>query len=176
MPPTVYQASLRRTVLLALASLAFVAGSVWLLASHRSIKAEIAGAAGVLFFGLAAVVVIYRLVRRRPELVITDGGFAHRTWGRVAWSQVRAVGIREVRVRNATQPMIEVVLHDAEAHVAGAPVATRTLMRANQRAGFAPINISAVTLPVPLTEVLAEMRRHHPPLVVTTGFGGASGW
>jgi hypothetical protein len=172
MPPTVYQSSLRRTVLLALAALGFVAASVWLLASHRSIRAEVAGAVGLPFFALAAAALIYRLIRRRPELVITDDGFAHRTWGRVAWSDVRAVGIREIRVRNTSRRMIEVVLHDPDAHVSAAPVAARTLMRVNQRAGYRPINLSAVTLPVPLTDVLAAMKRHQPNLVVATGDQG----
>lgn len=174
MPPTVYQSSLRRTVLLALAALGFVAASVWLLASHRSMRAEVAGGAGVLFFALGAAVLIYRLIRRRPELVITDDGFTHRTWGRVAWSDVQAVGIREIRVRNTSQRMIEVVLHDPDAHVNAAPVATRTLMRVNQRAGYSPINISAVTLPDPLTDVVAAMKRHQPNLVVATGDRGIS--
>ncbi len=69
MPPTVYQASLRRTVLLALAALGFVAVSVWLLLSRRGIRMDIAGAAGLMFFGLAAAAPVYRLIRRRePDL------------------------------------------------------------------------------------------------------------
>jgi hypothetical protein len=166
MPPTVYQPSLRRTVLLALASLGLTAGSAWLLVIHSSLKAELFGAVGVAFFGLGAVVLTYRVLRRGPELVITDEGLDHRSWGRVAWSQIRAVGIREISVRNTKQRMIEVVLHDPDAHVRAAPLASRALMRANQHAGFSPVNISAVTLGVPLTEVLAAMIRHRPDLVV----------
>src|SRR5258708_7702021 len=129
MAPTVYQAPLRRAVLLTLAALGFVAACAWLLVSHRNnIRADIAGVVGVPFFGLAAATLIYRLIRRRPELVINDEGFAHRTWGRVAWSEIRAVGIREIKVRTSTQRMIEVVLHDPDRHVVGAPMAARTLM------------------------------------------------
>ncbi|MER7284076.1 STM3941 family protein [Dactylosporangium sp. NPDC000244] len=167
MPATVYQASLRRTVLLALGALGFVAISAWLLATHQSIVAEITGAVGVPFFSLAAATLIYRLIRRGPELVITDEGFAYRTWGSVAWSEVRAVRIREIKVRGTTQRMIEVVLRDPDAYVDGAPVAARMLMRANRRAGFSPINISAVILPVSLHDVLAAMKRHQPNLIIS---------
>src|SRR5262245_4617463 len=145
MPPTVYQSSLRRTAMLAFAALGMAAASAWVLASHSSPRAEIAGGVGVPLFGLAAATLIYRLVRRRPELVMTDECLVRRTWGRVAWSEIRAVGIREIAVRGATQRMIEVIPHDPDAHVVRAPVASRMLMRANQRAGYSPINISAVT-------------------------------
>jgi hypothetical protein len=168
MPPTVYQAPLRRFALLTLAALGFVAVGAWLLVSHRNnIRADIAGVLSVAFFGPGAVMLIYRLIRRRPELVIDDDGFAYRTWGRVAWSEIRAVGIREVKVRTSTQRFIEVLLHDPDRHVVGAPVTARTLMWVNQRAGFSPLNISAVSVPVPLVDVLAAMKRHHPNLVVT---------
>ncbi|WP_426502967.1 STM3941 family protein [Dactylosporangium sp. McL0621] len=166
MPATVYQAPLRRTALLTLGAIGFVAASIWLLVTHQSVRADITGAVGVLFFGWAGAVSSARLIRRKPELVITDEGLSHRTWGRVSWSEVRAVAISQVMVRNTRQQMIEVVLHDPDGYVKRASPAARTLMRANRRFGFSPINLSAVVLPVPLTDVLAAMKRHRPDLVV----------
>lgn len=75
MPATVCHAPRRRTMRLALAALGFVAVSAWMLAIHPNLRVDVAGALGVLLFGPAAVVSIYRLVRRMPKLPITDEGF-----------------------------------------------------------------------------------------------------
>jgi hypothetical protein len=169
MAPTVYQISYRRLLLLLVGSVALVAACVWALATSQGLRGEVAGVVGVPFFGLCTAAIGYRLVRCRPELVVDDQGIAHRTWGRVGWSEVQSVGVREVRVRTVTQRFIEVVLWDIEAHVRRAPLATRLLMRANLESGYSQFSISARVLGVPLTDVLAAMKRHHPDLRLVEG-------
>jgi hypothetical protein len=169
MAPTVYQMSYRRLLLFLLGAVALLAACVWTLTSSHSLRGGFAGIVGVPFFGLCTIAMIYRLVRRRPELVIDDEGITHRTWGRVGWSEVQAVGVREIRVRSVTQRFIEIILWDVEAHVRRAPRTARMLMRANLESGYSQFSISARVLGVPLTDVLAAMKRHYPDLRLATG-------
>ncbi|WP_258053335.1 STM3941 family protein [Streptomyces sp. Ru72] len=161
---TTYPSSLRRTSLTAFGSLAFVALGVWLLIDHATLKGVLAGAAAVLFFGLCACVAIGRLLRRRPELVLTGEGLTHVMLGSIRWTEIAEVTVREIRVRSTSQRVIELVLNDPDAYLARAPRTARIAGKANLRFGYSPATISATTLPVDLDEVVAAMRRHHPEL------------
>jgi hypothetical protein len=163
-PRTAYPSSIRRTALVALGSIVFVVLCAWALLGHSSIKAVLAGAVGVPFFGLCAAVAIGRLVRRRPELVITGEGVTHAMLGSISWTEIAAVGIREIKVSSRPQRMIELILHDPGAYLARAPRMARITGKANLRLGYSPATISATTLPVGVDEVLAAMRHHHPEL------------
>jgi len=165
-PETTFPSSIGRTSLAALGSIVFVALGVWLLIEHATLKATLGGAAAVLFFGLCACLTIGRLLRRRPELVLTAEGLTHVMLGSIGWSQIAAVGIREIKVRTGSQRVIELVLHDPAAYLARAPRMARIAGRANLRLGYSPATISAITLPVGLDEVVAAMRRHHPGLTI----------
>ncbi|MFJ3310025.1 STM3941 family protein [Streptomyces sp. NPDC086549] len=163
---TTYPTSIRRTLLVALGSAVFVALGTWMLIDHSTPKATVGGAAAVLFFGLCGCVALARIVRRRPELVLTGDGLTHVMLGPIAWTEIAAVGIREVNVRSSSQRMIELILHDPGAYLARAPRFARISGKANLRLGYSPANISATTLPVSLDEVLEAMRRHHPQLTI----------
>lgn len=166
LPPTAIPASVRRVSLMLIGSIAFVAAGVGFLIVHTSLKADIAGAVAVPFFGFCAVLLAARLIKRTPELVITNEGLSHRSCGTVSWEQISHVAIRTIRVRTTSQRMIEVVLHDPSAYLATAPRLARVTANANMRMGYSPYNISANTMPASLEQVLAEMTRHHPSLRV----------
>ncbi|MGW5610785.1 STM3941 family protein [Streptomyces sp. NPDC003753] len=161
---TTYPSSLRRTSLVAFGSLAFVALGVWLLIDHATLKGVLAGAAAVPFFGLCACVAIGRLLRRRPELVLTGEGLRHVMLGSIRWTEIAEVTVREIKVRSTSQRVIELALNDPDAYLARAPRTARIAGKTNLRFGYSPATISATTLPVDLDEVVAAMRRHHPEL------------
>ncbi|WP_006608149.1 STM3941 family protein [Streptomyces auratus] len=169
--PTTYLPSMRRTLLMALGSIALVAGSVLLLIEHASLshgalKGEVVGVLGVLFFGTCACVAVDRLLRRRPELVLSSEGLMHVVLGSIAWTEIAEVGIREIKVRFRSERVIELVLHDPAAYLARAPRTARIAGAVTRRMGYSPAMISVGTLPVGLDEVLAAMRRHHPELAI----------
>ncbi|MFJ3233874.1 STM3941 family protein [Streptomyces sp. NPDC086787] len=153
-------------LLVTLGSAAFVAMGCWMLLAGDSVKATLVGAAAVLFFGLCGSISLGRLMRRGPELVLTDDGLTHVMLGPIAWTDLAGVGIREIHVRSTSQQVIELVFHDPAAYLAQAPRMARVAGRANLRLGCSPANIAATTLPVSLGEVLAAMRHHHPELTV----------
>jgi hypothetical protein len=125
------------------------------------IKALIVGPIGVVFFGGGAVFYAARLVRRAPELTVTDEGFVHRTWGRIEWSQVEAVIFRNIKVRGHVQPYIEAVLFDPDPVIARRPRTVRILAATNGKVGFAPVSISTTALAASTEEVLNAMKQHH---------------
>ncbi|MFE0510313.1 STM3941 family protein [Streptomyces sp. NPDC058964] len=163
---TTYPPSVRRALLVALGSAVFVALGIWMLIGHSTLKATLTGAVAVPFFGLCGCVAIGRLARRRPELELTGDGLTHAMLGPIAWAEIAAVGIREIKVRSSSQRVIELVLHDPGAYLARAPRFARIAGKANLRLGYSPATIAATTLPVGVDEVLEAMRRHHPSLTV----------
>ena len=163
-PETSYPSSVRRTALMLLASIAFVAAGVWMLILHTSIRTDVAGVVAVPFFGLGVIMMAGRLVRGTPELVISGAGIVHVRFGSIPWSQVNYVTVRHVKTRASTQRFIELVLHDPSGYLAQAPRAARIQAAANRPFGYGPVQISAHTLPVELDEVLATMHRYNPQL------------
>lgn len=163
-PETSYPSSVRRTALMLLGSVAFVAAGVWMLIVHSSIKMDVGGAVAVPFFGLGVIAFANRLVRRTPELVISSAGIVHFRFGSIPWSEVDHVTVRHVNTRASTQRFIELVLRDPAGYLAQAPRSARMQAAANRPFGYGPVQISTNTLPVTLEEVLAAMHRHNPQL------------
>ncbi|MER6571631.1 STM3941 family protein, partial [Streptomyces sp. NPDC001093] len=118
LPPTVYPLAKGRVWAMLAGSVVFVAVGIVLLVAHSTVKMTVAGALAVLFFGFCAVLIIQRLLRDRPELVLDDAGVDHVRLGRFGWEEIAAVRIREQRVRNTSQRFIELVLHDPDAYLA----------------------------------------------------------
>ena len=164
--PTVYPLAKRRVWAMLAGSLVFVALGIFFLATHSSVKMTVAGALAVPFFGLCAVLIVQRLLRDRPELVLDDAGVEHVRLGRFGWDEIAAVRIREQHVRNTSQRFIELVLHDPEAYLARASKLVRSTASMNARLGFGPAVMATNTLPVPPEAVLDAMRRHCPRLAV----------
>ncbi|MFE7855360.1 STM3941 family protein [Streptomyces sp. NPDC057403] len=164
--PTVYPLAKTRVWLMLAGSLVFVALGIVFLVAHSTVKMTVAGALAVPFFGLCAVLIVQRLFRGRPELVVDDAGVEHVRLGRFGWGEIAAVRIREQRVRNTSQRFIELVLHDPEAYLARAPRLVRSTASMNARLGFGPANMATNTLPVPPEEIVDAMRRHRPGLAV----------
>ncbi|MFK4221391.1 STM3941 family protein [Streptomyces sp. NPDC020880] len=166
MPPTAYRLAKGRVWAMLAGSVVFVALGVVFLVAHSSVKMTVAGVLAVPFFGLCSVIIIQRLLRNRPELVLDDAGVDHVTLGRFTWDEIAAVRIREQRVRNTSQRFVELVLHDPDAYLARAPKLVRRTASMNARLGFGPANMATNTLPVPPEAILDAMRRHHPGLAV----------
>ncbi|MEU6555226.1 STM3941 family protein [Streptomyces sp. NPDC046915] len=166
LPPTIYPLAKGRVWAMLAGSLVFVALGIVFLVAHSTVKMTVAGALAVPFFGFCTVIIIQRLLRGRPELVLDDAGVDHVRLGRFGWDEIAAVRIREQRVRNTSQWFIELVLHDPDAYLARAPKLVRSTASMNARLGFGPANMATNTLPVPPGAVLDAMRRHCPGLAV----------
>ncbi|MQS12956.1 hypothetical protein F7Q99_11795 [Streptomyces kaniharaensis] len=147
-----------------LASTAFTVGGVVLLMQHATVKGTIGGALAAPFFGACAVLLVRRLIRNRPDLILDAHGLEHVQLGRIAWTEIAAVRIREMRIKSGVQRFIEVVLHDPAAYLVRAPRVVRATAAANRSLGFGPASIPATTVTARLEDVVAAMHRYHPRL------------
>jgi hypothetical protein len=167
-PPTVIPFNPRRWIGVLLGSLGFVAASAVFLVQHSSVKMVVAGVLGSVFFAFGAWVATQRLLRREPELTITDDGFQIAGAAPIAWSDVERVGVRVMRVRGVTKKMIEVVLRDPNAYIARTGGVVAMTARANKLAGYSAVNIAGLGRAHPLGQILSTMRAHYPALEVSS--------
>lgn len=162
MPPIVYMPSRKRLVLALFGALAFVFIGAGGVIARPTVLTVVVAATAVPFFGWGSVLFVIRLVRRRPELTVTDEGFDHRQLGRIAWHEVESVVPAEYSpTGRITHRFVEVRLHDPQAYLARRPPAARMLARSNMAMLFSPVTISAITLSRPFAEVLLEMQQRH---------------
>ncbi|MFK7960613.1 MAG: STM3941 family protein [Phycisphaerales bacterium] len=142
-----------RTGGLAVLSAVMTMGSVWMtastFASGRWWLVPV-GVIGTLFFGAALVLLVMRIIRRAPVVVIDHRGISMRG-GRsfVAWSEIVAVdGSRVER-----QPMLEIELHDRSAVLARLGRA-RIIMWLEMKMGYPGLYVSFAGLDRRLDDAL----------------------
>lgn len=110
-----------RTLVMLAGALAFVAAGCWMIglfgpapvsARFGPAKTLIAGWAGILFFGLCALIFVRRLINDQPALRITPSGIQAAQWSddTIPWSQITDVTTWTHR----TQTMIVLHLRNPE--------------------------------------------------------------
>jgi hypothetical protein len=137
-------------------SLAFVAGSTWLVTFH-SLRAVVAGWIGIVVFGLCAVLALRLMLRSGPAVVIDTRGITDRSSviaaGFVPWQQVTGLSIWRYR----GQRVVRVGVLDPLPVLAAAGSLTRTAMRANIRLAGSPVMIAATVLPMTAEQLIEEI-------------------
>ncbi|AEI39020.1 STM3941 family protein [Paenibacillus mucilaginosus] len=138
----------------------FVAGGAGLFAwgqEEEDLELVVVGAAGVLFFGGALLYLLYRLLRRRPSLMINAEGIVdHSSYtggGRIRWEQIKDMTVYELM----GQRFIGLELHDPEAFLAKQTPFKRILLRMNRGLVEAAVNIPQTGVRMPLDELHAVM-------------------
>lgn len=164
MPPTVFRPSLPRMLLMLVGSAVFVVLGPCFLAMGNLVG-WVVGAVSMLFFGYCGLVVLYRLVRRLPELVVDDDGLDHVAHGRVSWDDVDHVAARVMVVNGLRHHMVEVVLSDPAVY-RPRQFLQPVLARGNRAMGCSPYTIPTNTVRASVRDVVAAMRRHNPDLYV----------
>jgi hypothetical protein len=168
MQQTVIPFNSRRWTAALLGSVVLLAACAYVLVVRPSLKADVAGAVGVVFFGVAVWVAAWRLRRREAEMTISHEGFHVAGGAPVAWSEVRSVGARTVTVRGIKREFLEVVLLDPAAYTARLSGLKAVVAKANAAAQFGAVNIAPLGRGYRLDHILTLMRQHNPALVVTS--------
>jgi hypothetical protein len=136
-----------KAVLMLLASLAFVAGGIFILVAaraderpRRGVPAAVAGWGAIVFFGGCAMVGVWQLVDSRPRLVIDEQGITDRTLrcGRIPWREIVDARVNVVH----GQPFICLELRNEEPFLRKLSPAGRALLKANRALGFSALNIN----------------------------------
>jgi hypothetical protein len=164
MQPVEIRADRRRIVPAFLGSVAFAAAGAWMISTGEPVNV-VMGAVGVAFFGIGVVVLGVHLINP-VSLRIDEEGYRDRssfaTPGRVLWSDVSTVSIEHV----GSQRFLAITISQPDMVISRAGMLRRLVMRANNMAGFAPVNIAESMLPYPLETLIETMRRYNPALTV----------
>jgi hypothetical protein len=155
--------SKKKLVLMLAGSLAFVAVGLWFVIAPPNFRNEfwaaragVAGAAGIVVFGVFAFFLARKLGDSKPGLIVTDRGFHDNASatpaGEVLWQDVTGFDVMEVQ----GQRFIVVLVRDPEPYIARQTSAfKRKLMSMNANMAGSPISISANSLKIGFDELLA---------------------
>jgi hypothetical protein len=158
---TVPKSDLKILLILA-GSIAFICVACWLATTGhvRHVthgKMLVITYVGIPFFSLCGIAAIVRLLDRRPALVVDDRGITnHASFfaaGAIPWADID----RLEKVIFSGQEMIAVHLKDVDAFTRTLSLPKRLFMRANVKAGYAPISIPKVILPIGIDPILELM-------------------
>jgi hypothetical protein len=157
-PTRVFYPGRAKLAVVLLGGLALTATCLWLLLDpdvEVSLKARAAAWIGVPFFAVGSLYVAYRLLWRRPSVVLDAQGLydnaSMAAVGLVPWSEI--AGVRVFAVRN--QKMVGIGLHDDERLLARLGAVRKRLARANMAMGYPLVVIPEAAVSV-AAEALAE--------------------
>lgn len=163
MAPIVIYPSRSRVLLILLGSIAFVAGSAWMLTlpfQEIGIKGTIAAWLCVPFFGTTGLFALTRLFSNKPALTIDSAGITDNASGLSAgfipWSDVTGAGIATFQ----KQKFLGISLRNPEDYLAKASSFKRLLMKTNSSWVGYVVNIPQVTLPVAVEDLLAHVNQY----------------
>ena len=115
----------------------------------------------VAFFGASAIYLGYRLVTRRPALIISEAGIIDRTSslcvGLIPWGEIEAL----VPYTRLGQRFLGIEPINPESLIRRQPWFRRWLLALNRRLGFTPINILQATLPIDVGELAEQLARDY---------------
>lgn len=166
--PLVIWGTIRWRVAEVAASLAFVAGAIYLCMSGGPISISIGVVVGLLFVAAGAHS-LHRIISPVPALVIDQLGITDRHSsagvGFVPWSDI--VEIREQRVAGMNH--LGLYVRNPEELLARRRWYKRLVMRVDILNGSAPVMIEAIGLPISLDRLRQEMQRFMPSPISPSG-------
>lgn len=158
--------SMTKTIGLFLAVLALVLVSAFCTMIPRA-TAQIAGWAGVAFFGVGLLAMIWQLFRSAPIVVLDDRGIRDfRSSVFIEWAAIESVWVGDFQ----THRFLFVQAHDEEKVLAQMTVFRRLVAKANRGLGYPPIAISFAGLSPGLEEAWAYIKERHGPMVANAGW------
>jgi hypothetical protein len=130
--PIAIRASQRLALYGALAGLTFVVGGLWLVVAEAGASDSDVAAAGIytLFFAALTLVLIVRVFRTRPLMVLSDEGIVDHRLGKlgvVPWREFEGAAVK----RHLGFSVVCLQLRDPDAVLGALPAWRRRLLRSN---------------------------------------------
>jgi hypothetical protein len=121
---------------------------------------QVVGWLGVVFFGLAAVVIPLQLLRRGPVVIIDDSGVLDRRLGvgLIPWQDISSVSITQIR----NQRFISLWLRNEGQYLSHWPAWKRAGSGVSERLGVSPFSMQFKTLTPGLDEAYARLKENVP--------------
>ena len=132
---------------------------LWWSGEIRTVLAPIFGNLGVLGALLAGPYLVFRLVVRRPALVIGPEGILDDSSmlraGFIRWDEIEEIGVHKFR----GQTFLGIMPKDVERVLARQSSFKRGLMRANMGLGAPPINVPQSVLRIKVADLASQLAR-----------------
>ena len=147
--------------LILLGGVALTATATWILVDQdvAPLMVRIAAWGGVPFFGTASLYLIFRLLRHRASVVLSDTGFTENSSmvsvGYVPWQDVASVEVFAIR----NQKMVGVALKDHDKFLARLGMVRKALASVNTAMGFPLIVIPESSISVSAEDLVRQMDR-----------------
>ena len=151
-----------KLVLMAIGCIALTACAIaeWL---EGSLEYRIVALAAGVFFGLVFVLVIMRLVKRTPSLILNQSGIFDNSSALggyfLRWEEIDSIFISSMTVSMNRQRFLSIKVKDTDRFLSQQGTLKAKMMRANIKLVGAPVNISANTLPIRLEELLEVIKQ-----------------
>jgi hypothetical protein len=163
MPSISINRSISELLMFTLLGAGMSAGGAWLVfgLEQPDLRAQIAGWAAFLFFGLCALVSGSRLVLgKKTVLVLTDTSFWDRrlTETPVDWANVTHIDEKSTRTQYSRERFVTFQLNDESLVMRRATFITRWTAFANKALGFSALNITARGLAIRHDALLLLMK------------------
>lgn len=115
---------------------------------------------GVPFFGVGLIYLLYRLVVRKPALVVSAEGIYDNasalSAGQLRWEEIELV----CPYSFGSQRMLGITLKEEQAVLARQNSLKRPLMRVNKHLAGYPINLPQNSLPMTVDELMPDINRY----------------
>lgn len=135
-------------------------GASWFCTTIPKLKAQIAGWAGLVFFGLCFIAILAQLFRSGPSVILDEMGIhdLRSSFGTIPWADVVSLRIGSVK----SQRFLCVEVLDPSTYLSRLPSHKRLLAQANPSLGFPPITIGFSGLSPGLDDVWSYVQTNHP--------------
>ncbi len=158
----VFYPSKGKMILLLLGSLVFVSAGLFFLVIGDDWMVYLIGGVSILFFGTTMLYLLFRLLRKKPSLIITDDYLydngSMSAVGKLDWEEIEQAFIYEVM----GQKFLGIEVKDPDKVINRVGAIKKMIIKANKR--FATANIPQNTIKVPLEDLLdiiAEKLNQH---------------
>ena len=155
-----------KLVLMAIGCIALTACAVaeWL---QGSLEYRIVALAAGAFFGLVFLLIIMRLVKPSPALIVNYSGILDNSSALggyfLRWEEIDSVFISSMTVSMSRQRFLSITVKDTDRFLSQQGTVKAKMMRANIKLVGAPVNISANMLSIRLEELLEVIKQKSAP-------------
>jgi hypothetical protein len=164
--------SRRKTALILVGGLLFVAAGAWLLSPYAppprarrfrttQEQVQLLGLSVVVLFGVAAAFAARKLFDRRPALELGPAGLLARSSalavGLVPWTDIAGFKVFELR----GQRMVVVLVHDQAPYLARGGLLARAMRRANAAMCGSPITFASSSMRIDFDRLLELVQAYH---------------
>jgi hypothetical protein len=132
----------------------------------NSLKAQIAGWTGVVFFGGAVLALIARMISFRPALVISDEGVCDTRWrvGTIPWCDIDEINAETLSTHGRTHSFVGITLHNEDFYRRKMPIHARLPSFLNRCMGFSRFIINCKGLDREIDDILFLLNSYRPKI------------